>query len=492
MIRDANNSDLTFEGQYDFCIVGAGPAGMSIALKLAESGFRIALLEAGGLEITSESQDLYQGKLLGRDYVDLDVARLRYFGGTTGHWGGQCLRLDDHDFETRNDIPLSGWPIRYDDLKPYEDGANGILNLTSFGKVRRSVDNSLDVVTQRWSTERAFYDLKNIEPMHFGDHFQAELKAAKTIDVVLNANVTGLSMDTTTGRISSAKVENYSGQTRIVQAKHFILAMGAIEVSRFLLQLNAAWNNSFGNQGDMVGRCFMEHPIKENGTYFITRRLFSNSRYWEFERLLRRQKPERAISPTPQFQLSNGIMNSTIHLGRLHRKPLNTRDTEGSEFIKSLKYDEDYFSVGDSYSMGEQAPNPASRILLVEDRDRFGQRKPGLDWQLLPIDLKTMQTSTLEVARMLIRSGLGRMQINPELWAGESEQAFDYSWHHMGGARMSETSETGVVDRNCNVHGSENLYVAGSGIFATSGHANPTYSIVQFALRLADHLKNLT
>lgn len=492
MIRDANNADISFEGSYDFCIIGAGPAGISLALKLAESGFRIALLEAGDREYTEESQEIYEGVVLGQEYTDLEVTRLRYLGGTTGHWGGQCLRLDDHDFEPRDDIPLSGWPIRYDDLRPYETGTNEILNLTSFGRVRRPVDDNIEVVTQRWSADRAFYDISNTESIHFGDRYVADLDASEAIDLVLNANVTGLSVDTASGRISEAKVESYGGQTYTVQADHFVIAMGGIENARFLLQLNAAQNNQFGNQGNMVGKCFMEHPLLHNGPYFITRRLYSHSRYWQLERFLRRQKPEKTLSTTPEFQQKSKIMNATIHLDRLYRRPLHEWETGGSEFINNLEFEKDYFFVGDSYTVGEQAPNPASHIFLTDDRDRFGKRKAGLDWQLLPLDAKTMRASTVEVARMLIRTGLGRMHILPEVWDGQTEIEYDYSQHHMGGARMSNTFETGVVDRNCKVHGSENLYVAGSGVFATSGHANPTYSIIQLALRLADHLKNLS
>jgi choline dehydrogenase-like flavoprotein len=62
-------------------------------------------------------------------------------------------------------------------------------------------------------------------------------------------------------------------------------------------------------------------------------------------------------------------------------------------------------------------------------------------------------------------------------------------WHHMGTTRMSDDPKRGVVDRHCRVHGMENLYVAGSSVFPTSGSANPTLTLVALTLRLADHLK---
>ena len=64
-------------------------------------------------------------------------------------------------------------------------------------------------------------------------------------------------------------------------------------------------------------------------------------------------------------------------------------------------------------------------------------------------------------------------------------------YHHMGGTRMSDSSDIGVVDRNLKVHGTDNFFVAGSSVFPSGGHANPTLSIVQLSLRLGQHIKDL-
>jgi len=78
---------------YDVCICGAGPAGITIARVLAKAGKRVALLEGGGLEYSEISQNLYQGKSIG-----LNNCRLRFFGGTSNHWGVRCTFLDKIDF----------------------------------------------------------------------------------------------------------------------------------------------------------------------------------------------------------------------------------------------------------------------------------------------------------------------------------------------------------------------------------------------------------
>ena len=76
-------------------------------------------MEAGGLEFSDASQAIYQGEVTGLDYYPLDVARLRYFGGTSNHWGGWCRELDPYDFTPHPFARLSGWPIAKSDLDPY-------------------------------------------------------------------------------------------------------------------------------------------------------------------------------------------------------------------------------------------------------------------------------------------------------------------------------------------------------------------------------------
>ena len=492
MIYDTHADAPQLNDNYDFCIVGSGPAGMTLALKLAEGGKRVVMLEAGGREFSSESQSVYEGDNLGLDFHATDVSRLRYLGGTSGHWTGRCLLLDPSDFDVREDVPLSGWPIDFDDIVPYQAEAAEILGVTDFAEARKPLDNSdvLDVVEQQYSSEHKFPEVKTSESRRFGTYYYSAMQEAENIDVVLNANLTEFSVDGTSGRITHAQYQDYDHNEYAVSADRFIMAMGGIENNRFMLQLNEAQNNRFGNQGGMVGRCFMDHLRLPLGTYFITKRLYSHSPNYELERLLRRIVPQVALSPSMEFARENKILNGVIRLDRLHRRALSEDEIGTSAFMRSLKYDEDYFFVGQSFVFSEQAPNPDSRIVLTDKRDKFGLRRVGVDVQLVPNDLETLRRVAVETAEYFIRSGIGRMQIDPVLWnkGTAEEMRLDFSMHSMGGLRMTETSATGVVDSDCLVHGSQNLYVAGASVFPSGGMANPTFTIVQLALRLADHL----
>jgi|LGOV01.1.fsa_nt_gb choline dehydrogenase-like flavoprotein len=492
MIYDTKAGAPPLLDNYEFCIIGSGPAGITLALKLAEGGKRVVVLEAGGRDFTSESQEVYEGDNLGLDFHSTDISRLRYLGGTSGHWTGRCLLLDPTDFEVREDVPLSGWPISFDDIVPYQAEAAEILGVTNFGQVREPLDDTgiLDVVEQQYSSEHRFYNVTESESRRFGTYYYSALEESKEIDVVLNANLTEFSVDSATGRVTHAQYQDYNHNSYEVRADTFVMAMGGIENSRFMLHLNEAQNDRFGNQGGMVGRCFMDHLRLPLGVYFITKRLYSHSPSWEFERLLRRIVPQIALSPSLDFARKNKILNGVIRLDRLHRRPLYEDEIGTSEFMRSLKYDEDYFFVGQSFVFSEQAPNPNSRVILTDKRDKFGLKKIGVDVQIVPKDIETLRRVALETAEFFIRSGFGRMQVNPALWnhGSPEDMELDFSMHSMGGLRMTETPETGVVDSDCRVHGAQNLYAAGSSVFPSGGMANPTFTIVQLALRLADHL----
>jgi choline dehydrogenase-like flavoprotein len=93
------------------------------------------------------------------------------------------------------------------------------------------------------------------------------------------------------------------------------------------------------------------------------------------------------------------------------------------------------------------------------------------------------------LAEACASAGVGRVFVPPY---GEDVPAFEAvngGWHQMGTTRMARDAKTGVVDEHCRVHGVANLFVAGSSVFPSCGFANPTFTILQLALRLADHLR---
>ena len=167
---------------FDVCICGGGPAGISLALRLAARGWRVALLEAGGLQNNPASQELYQGEIVGLDYYALDYARLRYLGGSSNHWVGETRPFDWDDFEkSLENYSLRKWPIRKTDLDPYASETDAILDLP---RPRQPPD--VFKGRNNWLVPAEY---RRSVPTRFGEKYQGQLKANSQISLYLNANV---------------------------------------------------------------------------------------------------------------------------------------------------------------------------------------------------------------------------------------------------------------------------------------------------------------
>ena len=497
MFFDLNKSPPP-EGQqdYDVCIAGGGVAGITLAIKLAARGRRIALLEGGGFEFTEESQEVYEGPILGRPYFDLDTARLRFLGGTSNHWAGWCRPLDIHDFEKRLYIPHSGWPIAKVELDEYLEMASQILEIKP-DFVDREVENSDNILNQ--------IEFHFSPPVLFQDKYSEELKNSKRIDVFLNSNLVNIVLDGVTGQVSSLECVNYSNTAirHTFTARAFVLALGGIENPRLLLNCRDQVSTGIGNSRDLVGRYFMEHFHAHVAIYG------GNKKIWPFSE-------ERVhLSPTSAFmdgqQIANAGMRlisvdpddspSTLTWAKHHAKRALCTNDIIRDFVQSIHNfrcptEMPSFDIAGYLRVAsEQVPNSASRVLLAEQTDRFGLRRAALDWQTTNVDRRTIKVMTTAVGRYLASHGYGNIKL--EKWLldddlpipGVGEDAWlGAGFHHMGTTRMATTPEEGVVDPNCRVFGVDNLYIAGSSVFPTGGHANPTLTIVQLTLRLCDYL----
>lgn len=494
MILDAASLDRSlFDKTFDVCVIGAGPAGITLARRLAASGASVALMEAGGLEITEESQGVYRGENVGRDYFELDTARLRYFGGTSNHWGGWCRAFDLYDFAPKPFHPLSGWPITELDLDRYRAEADHILDLPSATEAPdlpiRQADYIFRHVQFRFSP-----------PTRFGEKYRDEIAASDRITLVLNANLVDLRLDDGLRAVTGAVFRSYdpadAGFT--LRARAYALCCGGIENARLLLNFTSQIPQGLGNRTDMVGRCFCDHPHYVVGDVVLQTLVLEREFYSPFETFMLDQQclnfgmrlepgwiepsdlPALAGQVTDEefaLHLRQKVRDSAVDLTATKRQPLPFPSPQTAVMRMAQ----------------EQQQNRESRVMLGEERDAFGLRRVRLDWQLTELDIHTMRTAAKSFAGHLAEQSIGRAKIRP--WLLEEPPAFPPfpdeevgGKHHMSTTRMSSDPDTGVVDADCKVHDLDNLFVGGSSVFATTGHANPTYTITQLALRLGDHL----
>jgi choline dehydrogenase-like flavoprotein len=262
MIVDARRVEAGAEIEADLCIVGAGPAGIALALELAGGSARVVVLESGGLSYDLAAQALNEGELAGVPYFPLQATRLRALGGTTNHWGGLARVFEERDFERRSWVPRSGWPIGNDDLEPFWPRAARFLRLPTddFGLDEWRERSPREPLPLWGAVETRTTQVVAPEHLRVGVTHREALERARSVTTYLHATVTELETDEAGGAVTRAHVRVLEGGEFSLSARHFVLAAGGIENPRLLLASDRRHARGLGNQDDLVGRFFMEHP----------------------------------------------------------------------------------------------------------------------------------------------------------------------------------------------------------------------------------------
>lgn len=510
----------------DVCIIGAGAAGITLAREFNNTNINACLLESGGLEFDSAIQSLYDLRSVGLNGGTLQSSRLRYFGGTTNHWVGWCAPFLDIDFEQREWVANSGWPINKQILDPFYERAQKVCQLGPYRyDVASLARNSSDFPNYNpEKLQTCFWQFSPPPPTRFGMVYRAELKDSKNVSVYLYANVTQIESDETASTVRSVSIETLAGKKGSVKAKFIILACGGIENSRLLLLSNSVQREGLGNSNDIVGRYFLRHLEFETADVILNdpaSHLYMVCRYRHKEYRVR-----AGIRLAEQIQRARRTLNYGANIkgrkggesGSHAYTELRKAFSQGrwpDEFAQKLwavltDLDDVISMIRNTSSDGgleqcedfvnfqlstfcEQVPNPDSRIYLDEAKDPLGYRKSVVDWRLTELEKMTIKTANTLIAEEFGRLGVGRLKL-PEWLLDEGDAWLQSVWggyHLMGGTRMSENIQTGVVDPNCKLHSVDNLFISGSSVFPTSSFVNPTLTIVTLALRLADHIKRI-
>jgi choline dehydrogenase-like flavoprotein len=511
--------------QADVCILGAGAAGITLAKELIGAGVEVALIESGGFEYDAATQELYRGESVGRRYQALDASRLRFFGGTTNHWGGTCRPLDAIDFEQRAWVPHSGWPFGLEHLDPFYARAQTLCELGPYA-YEAAHWQSEEYPTLPLEGERLTTAVfQQSPPTRFGQVYRDEIVRAANVTVYTHANLLGFETNEGASEVIQAQLGTLSGRRHAVAARSYILAAGGIENARLLLLSGTEQQPGLGNAHDLVGRYFMDHPIMQSAVIMLSDPTLRLGLYRATRRdpdtVIEGTGVKAFLTPTPELQRHEQLLNCAA-------RPRETRWQEATPGARALRgvfgdlrqgrwpqdltthigaiaQDIDELArtayarlrngapppVFRLYHWLEQAPNPDSRVTLAEERDAFGLRRARVDWRFTEQELRTTLRMQQLVGEELGRAGIGRLRLDEGLAAGEWPEELSWSNHHMGTTRMHDDPKQGVVDAHCRVHGVANLYVAGSSVFPTCGHANPTLTIVALAVRLADHIKGV-
>ncbi len=513
MLLDARDlgSDVVLSA--DVCIIGAGAAGITLAMQLDGTGLGVLLLESGDFDLDKATQALYKGKVIGLPIdpnirnAGLDLPRLRYFGGTTNHWSGYCRPFTALDFEKRDYVPRSGWPFARDVLDPFYARAQDVIGLGPYEYSTRYWQDAGLLEQPFLEGDSLQHQVVQIAPRpKLGDVYRDTIVASEDVRLCIHANVTRIALSDDGAHVSNLDVATLSGVSFGVQARVYVLATGGLEVPRLLLASNDGRPAGIGNENDLVGRHFMEHVNIAAGVAVLALDSAALAPYTPKDGKVVVGDEERDVTVQAVLLLAETVQRASalrscevtlefpLGIGSQALAQLFPRVQHGIALMRAGGLEPGIAPA--IRVLCEQEPNPESRVTLTRAKDRLGMPRLQLDWRLTRDDRTSLLRTVQFIGAELARRKLGRVRLDIGGFTDltpEPNTALDYTVntgsHHMGTARMHASPRSGVVDTNCRLHSVQNLYVAGSAVFPTSGANTPTLTIVALALRLADHLR---
>lgn len=545
----SDNSSL----QGDITIVGAGPAGIVLAMELEKAGLNIILVESGRLESSSEIQNLGQASSFDpKTHAPMNECTRRQIGGTSTIWGGRCVPPDPIDFDFRPYITDAHWPVTYQEITKYFDQAcrlsfcgKNIFDIHNIsGVTQKSIIPGLpdeEVKTsclERWTL-----------PTNFGKEYIHVLENSKNIKLIFGLTCTEINENINDKRINEIHAKTLQGKNIQLKSELYVLACGGLETTRLLMASNKKSPTGIGDHSGLLGKYYMGHisgriakvhfttPPQQtihgydrdsDGTYI--RRRFSFSQRFHNENKLPNivswlVNPDiydpihgngilsfvylLLISPFfGKYLASDAIRKAATgdNKNRMlmpHFKNIIFNIPQTIKFIISFGYKRFIphrkipgffvYSKSNIYPLhyhAEQIPNINSCVSLSSECDSLGMPKLKINLQYSQEDIDGVIRAHQYWDEYLRRYSCGHLEyITNDLKKSVWDQASD-GFHQIGTTRMSKSPADGVVDANCKIHGYKNIFIASSSIFVTSGQANSTFTILAFTLRLAEHIKN--
>lgn len=499
----------------DVAVVGSGPAGLSLAEELADRRIRVVVLEAGGLSRERGDRGRLVGESTGQPFP-LASSRARGFGGTSQLWepgtGLRARRLDAIDFLPSPARSGLGWPYGPDELEPFYQRACARLGLEPglpdpewLPETDGSAAGGAKLAAFQFTDHRVFVDRLG------------QVAASPWVELIFGATVRGIEISPGTGEVMGLEVRSERGSRYRIEATRYVLAGGAIENARLLLESPGRSGAGVGNEYDQVGRWFMDHlcvdtgmmvgsapgavdpsPYQESTTAGGAR---NQPMLWLGEDAIRRENLLNAafwVFRAPPGYLSPAVQSiRALHQGLETAPRLTDAPARALGALRGWRQAAGYALARAGMAgspgplvvraLGEQVPDWSSRVALSDRRDAGGRRQVSLNWRVNPQDVWQLRRHQELLAERLRRHGMAT--IVDCLPADGSLPLFGTTHHHLGGTRMHADHRRGVVDGDCRVHSAPNLFVVGGSVFPTGGYVNPTLTIIALAVRTAEVIR---
>ncbi len=445
-------------------IVGSGPAGISVALKLEEKKVKCLIIEAGDEEYKEDSQDFYKSKVIGDEITDLKYSRVRQFGGTSNQWGGWSKPMEEYN--------LSSWDIETNELKKYAEQTCKILEIKN--QFRKSnLDENFNQIEFQYSK------------VNFKEKYKNHIKKSKYINLVLNTQI--INFDGEENKTKSVMCI-FNNKKYQIKSDYFVLATGGVENSRILL-----WTRQTTDLIDKkipIGENWMTHPWFIVGHGILRKNDLAK---YLGKKFIDINDPLHIASS--KFFKEKNLLSGSLYMNsfeneKLHKEiikdilcvaPKLGKKLARSFFKKDLK-------CGNIFFHFEELPNPSNKIALDKNtKDKNDVPITNLFYKKSNFTIKKAKMMIEDFANTCRKLDLGRVGIDKKIYELKDYDSLGV-YHHLGGTGLGKNKNTSVVDPDLRLHNNKNLFVTGSSVFPTSGYTNPTFTIIQLSLRLGEHI----
>jgi choline dehydrogenase-like flavoprotein len=534
----------------DVAIVGAGPAGIVVALELARAGRRVVLIESGGESFEPHTQRL--GETVGGDrhHVDMSLATRRQIGGASNIWGGRCVPFDPIDFKPRPIVSDTRWPVEHEEIEPYLQRACEWCRCGSSvfetGRLTTLADRTIVPGFEDGEVRASALERWSL-PTNFGKLYRAALERAPSLRLETGLTCVEIVPRPAGDGVQHLLARRADGRTVAIRATRYVIAAGGLESTRLLLASDREHPGGIGNHSGHLGHWYMAHvetrvarvhfttppqqtiyAHERDGDGVYVRRRFTLAPETQLERRLPNValwlvNPEvgdashgsavlsfvylMLISPLGRYFVAEGIRQAHVKTRRpttvrAHLRNVLLNLPAATAFALTFGYKRflrrgrkvpGFFvpSATNTYPLlyhGEHLPHHESFVELTEERDANGMPRLRTHLHFDEEDVRAVKDVHELLDESLRSQALGHVEfLDDDVERAVRDQLFG-GYHQAGTTRMSALPAEGVVDRNLAIHGFDDLFVASSSTFPTSSQANSTFTLIAFALRLADHL----
>jgi choline dehydrogenase-like flavoprotein len=514
MLLDARNSQEVPDFVHaPIVIIGAGTVGLFLAVSLVRAKIPIILVETGS-RVANRSRSEKTAVSLGKAQIGLALGRAFGLGGTSTLWGGQLAEFDQFDLTGSERV----WPIEYSELQRLYEHVYDFFNMKS----REPVTN----YRQRFGNEaEADSDIERfftcwLPQPNFAALFRTDITSNPLLKVILNATANDILFEASKATIVCVSAPG--GRKIQISGQKFVFASGTVEISRFFLSTqrrsNVPWKNN-----KHVGAYFMDHLGGKIGDVRIIderkfRAYFENCFVSGVKLTPKLRFSSRVRSATSSGACGMFVFHSKLQENIDNLKFFIRAFRSGTTFSKLRTLPIDLWSLGsallplavryvcdrrvlaffdralDFYVQAEQIPTVDSAIRLIdEELQPDGLFRAGVNWKIDGAEIANIRDFACRASTYLRQKNIASIEIDERLMRRDGSMVAQFldTGHQCGGMCMSASASYGIVDPDCRVWGTSNVYVAGASVFPTSSHANCTLTALALTGRLASFLREL-